>query len=254
MKLYRVLLLIFCSGILFVGVVSDISAAGFQRDGPYEASVDARRFGGNENRLHVNLYARASSTDRARNGYLSIYLKITNGWSANPAVTPVDSHVWLWDHRDFQFEENGGYVSAYASGQDTGRTLYTAFVDESVGPMPPPDPPPATNPTNPEPQLGISPVDPDDTPYPGEAHEYRLITDAPYYYVYWYVKAPWETSERGSYIGSDSGDGTTTEATFSYTFPSGAMHTGDFLITAVIYRWSDMSEYEETYTATVSLE
>ena len=30
------------------------------------------------------------------------------------------------------------------------------------------------------------------------------------------------------------------------------MHTGDFLITAVICRWSDLSEYEETYTVTVS--
>ncbi|MDE0485108.1 MAG: hypothetical protein OXI67_21235 [Candidatus Poribacteria bacterium] len=68
------------------------------------------------------------------------------------------------------------------------------------------------------------------------------------------MKAPWDTSERGSYIEGDSGDGTTTEATFSYTFPSGAMNTGDFLITAVIARWSDMSEYEETYTATVSSE
>ena len=252
MKLYRVLLLIFCSGILFVGVVSDISAAGFQRDGPYEASVDARRFGGNENRLHVNLYARASTTDRARNGYLYVSLELTNEWSREKERFSVNDHVFLWDHRDFQFEENSGYVYAYASGQDTGGIRFTASAGEFVPEMPPPDPPPGD--PEPEPQLGISPVDPDDTPSPGEAHEYRLITDAPYYYVYWYVKAPWETSERGSYIESDSGNGTTTESTFSYTFPSGAMHTGDFLITAVIYRWSDMSEYEETYTATVSLE
>ena len=254
MKLYRVLLLIFCSGILFVGVVSDISASGFQREGPYEASVDARRFGGNENRLHVNLYARASSTDRARNGHLSIYLKITNGWSNSENEYPVDSHVWLWDHRDFQFEENSGYVYAYASGQDTGRTWYTAYADDTAEPMPPPDPPPATNPTNPEPQLGISPVDPDDTPYPGNTYEFRLITDVHYYWVDWYVKAPWETSERGTHIEGQLGDGETTESTFSYTFPSGAMHTGDFLITAVIYRGTDMSQYEETYTATVSLD
>ncbi len=67
-------------------------------------------------------------------------------------------------------------------------------------------------------------------------------------------KAPWETSERGSFITDELGDGTKTESTFSYAFPSGSMHTGDFLITAVIYRWSDMSQYEETYTETVSLE
>jgi hypothetical protein len=85
-------------------------------------------------------------------------------------------------------------------------------------------------------------------------YEFRLITDVHYYWVDWYVKAPWETSERGTHIEGQLGDGETTESTFSYTFPSGAMHTGDFLITAVIYRGTDMSQYEETYTATVSLE
>ncbi len=88
---------------------------------------------------------------------------------------------------------------------------------------------------------------------PGDMHEVQLITEEPYYYIDWYVKAPWETSERGTYIEGVSGDGTTTTASLSYTFPSGAMHTGDFLITAVIYRWSDMSEYEESYTVTVTV-
>ena len=102
--------------------------------------------------------------------------------------------------------------------------------------------------------MGISSTDSDDSASTGETHEYRLITDTPFYWVGWYVKAPWETSERGSFITDELGDGTKTESTFSYAFPSGSMHTGDFLITAVIYRWSDMSQYEETYTETVSLE
>jgi len=100
--------------------------------------------------------------------------------------------------------------------------------------------------------LGISSTDPNQQVSPGESYEVRLVTDTHYYWVDWYVKAPWETSERGSHIEGVLGDGSTTEATFSYTFPSGSMHTGDFLITAVIYRGTDMSEYEETYTVTVS--
>ena len=118
--------------------------------------------------------------------------------------------------------------------------------------MPPPTPQEGTNT---EPQMGIFATDSDDTASPGEKHEYKLITETPYYWVDWYVKAPWETSARGTYITGEGGDGSKTESTISYTFPSGVMHTGDFLITAVYYLWSDTSsENEETYTETVSLE
>ena len=102
------------------------------------------------------------------------------------------------------------------------------------------------------PNIGLSPVNPNPTPQPGDSITLNLVTSEPYYDVNWYVKAPWETSERGTYQGYDhDSSGTATEASFSYTFPSGSMHTGDFLITAVIYRHSDMSSYEETYTVTV---
>ena len=105
------------------------------------------------------------------------------------------------------------------------------------------------------PQLGMSAVAPDATPAPGNTYEVRLVTEVPYYYVDWYVKAPWDTSERGTHEEYDPGDGTLTEATFSYTFPSGVMNTGDFIITAVYYLWSsDPNEYEETLTVTVSLD
>lgn len=96
------------------------------------------------------------------------------------------------------------------------------------------------------PQAGISAVDPDATPAPGDTYEVSLVTEVPYYYVDWYVKTPWDTSERGIHEEYDPGDGTLTEATFSYAFPSGVMHTGDFIITAVFYLWSsDPNEYEE---------
>ena len=103
------------------------------------------------------------------------------------------------------------------------------------------------------PNLGISPADSEQIPQPGDSATLTLVTEEAYDYVNWHVKAPWETSERGTYVECDWGDGTINEATFSYTFPSGAMHTGDFLITAVICRWSDLSEYEETYTVTVDM-
>lgn len=101
------------------------------------------------------------------------------------------------------------------------------------------------------PTPGISLADSDQTPQPGDSVTLNLTTDSAYYSIDWYVKAPGETSTYGTYQQYDYGDGTSTEASLSYTFPSGAMHTGDFLITAVIYRYSDMSSYEETYTVTV---
>ena len=91
----------------------------------------------------------------------------------------------------------------------------------------------------------------DQTPQPGDSATLNLVTSEPYYWVDWYVKAPWESGDRGTYQEGTSGDGTSTTASFSYTFPSGSMHTGDFLITAVIHRYSDMSTYEETHTVTV---
>ncbi len=259
MKLYRVLLLFFFScAILFVGAVSDISADA-QVNGPYTAEAYVYRV----NTANVILTAKASSTPRAKNGKYKLVAnkdsdlnRQVETWDPLEEQTHLDTHGAPIDgefseelKRNYPSTEYGYQAKSLVDGQLTDGAFRAAFAEDKVGEIPILEPTPV-----PQPQLGISPVDPDDTPYPGEAHEYRLVTEAPYYYVNWYVKAPWETSERGSYIGSDSGDGTTTESTFSYTFPSGAMHTGDFLITAVIYRWSDMSEYEETYTATVSLD
>lgn len=101
---------------------------------------------------------------------------------------------------------------------------------------------------------GMYPTNPDQSPCPGDSYELMLFTDEPYYDISWYVLAPWETKyrDKGTYQGGTSGDGTASTTSFSYTFPSGSMHTGDYLITAVIYRWSDMSRYEVTYTVTVS--
>jgi len=103
--------------------------------------------------------------------------------------------------------------------------------------------------------IGLNPSDPDQVPYPGDVVEMALVTDAPYSSVYWYVNTPWDSYTEGNLgeqLEIDSGDGTTTEASLSWTAPSGAMHTGDCVITAYIYR-SDSTVYEETYTVTVDM-
>lgn len=256
MKLSHVLLLIIFSSILSVGFVIDISFATSQydEDMPYEAFVKGTRSGGEQDRLHVHMYARASSTDRARNGTLLIAFYLDNGWSDEPPAVQVNRHYWHKKSHPLQFEESGGEVYASAAGGSTSASVqHIAQAQVVVPPMPPLEP---TEGTPTEPEVGISATDSDDTVTTGETHEYKLITETPYYWVDWYVKTPWDTSEseRGTYITYEYGDGTKTESTFSYSFPSGSMHTGNFLITAVIWRWSDMFEYEETYTESVSLE
>ena len=103
------------------------------------------------------------------------------------------------------------------------------------------------------PALGIS-VEAGDNPtyQPGDSITLNLVTSEAYYQVDWYVHTPWDTSSSGTYQQGACGDGTSTETSFSYTFPSGSMHTGNFTLRAVIFRWSDMSWYgDETYTVTV---
>ena len=120
----------------------------------------------------------------------------------------------------------------------------TSFIPWKNNPDGIPDPPP---------QRGIFPADPNQTPQPGDSVTLNLVTSEPYYNVSWYVKAPWDTSETRTYLEDDYGDGTSTEASITYSFPSGVMHTGDFLFTASIYRWTDMSWYgDETHTVSVS--
>ncbi|MYB64113.1 fibronectin type III domain-containing protein [Candidatus Poribacteria bacterium] len=100
---------------------------------------------------------------------------------------------------------------------------------------------------------GISLANSSQTSQPGDSVTLNLATSEPYYSVSWYVKTPWDTSETGTYLEDDYGDGTSTEASLTYSFPSGTMHTGDFIFAADIYRWVDMSwQSKETYTVSVS--
>ena len=49
--------------------------------------------------------------------------------------------------------------------------------------------------------------------------ESLLYTDTSYDAVYWYVKAPGDTSAFGSFMGADSGDGVTRKSTMTTRLP-----------------------------------
>ena len=264
MKLTSVFLLFLFSCVVFsVGPVSTISAEedhDAEVEGPYAAEAHAYRKGGLK---HVTLHAKGTSTERGKNGYFDfrhyrVFVPNRLNLLESKDGGPIDGSFHEELDRTYKNEPRKCIVISDVWGNDSYGNFCDPTAIASVGPMPPPPipvpPPDDAAAADDDPEPGIYPIDPSDTPSPGERHGYILITAEPYYWVDWYVKAPWDTSERGEYIEGDNGDGTATEATMYYTYPSGAMHTGDFLITAVIYRWSDMSQYEETYTATVVLE
>ena len=105
------------------------------------------------------------------------------------------------------------------------------------------------------PSLGITLANSDQTPQPGDSVTLDIVTADPFYNISWYVHTPWDTSSSGTYQYDNYGDGTATSGSLFYTIPSGAMHTGDYLFRALVYRWSDMFYVgEETYTVSVSSE
>lgn len=77
-----------------------------------------------------------------------------------------------------------------------------------------------------------------------------VITDAPYSSVYWYVKAPADTSGHGTHVETDHGDGVEKRATMTYAFPDDVGAPGEegayYEITAYVYRW-DQSVYWNSY-------
>lgn len=82
---------------------------------------------------------------------------------------------------------------------------------------------------------------------PGASHTAELTTPSAYTSVKWYVKSPSQTG-RGTLVETDNGDGSSTTASLSYTFPSGV--SGDYVITAV---YANASTTEEaSYTVSVS--
>ncbi len=130
-------------------------------------------------------------------------------------------------------------TNAYTQHQ----TKWLPHFDGSEPPVAPYDP--RTETTKP---TGLAPSDGSYTASAGDTIEANLVADGPYSQVYWYVKAPGETGY-GTEVEIDTGDGSTSDASLSYTLPSDA--AGEYTITAYIYR-SDQSIYEESYTVTIA--
>ena len=93
----------------------------------------------------------------------------------------------------------------------------------------------------------LSPSDSNYAASAGSTHTASLSLPSVYSSIYWYVKSPSE-SGLGTSVQYVSGDGSSTSATFSYTFPSDA--SGDYVITAYTYL-SDWSVVQPSYMVAV---
>lgn len=273
MKLARVFFLfILSSAVLFIGAVDNALSRNRIIDGSYICDASARRF--NTANVDVKIIAECTSNLTKDGGfYLYLYRdedldRLAVNWQPYNSRSHLDEPFFGLIDGKFKAElsdriystEYGYAADGYSFGKDYYGTDYEAWDRAEVGEIPliePTDP----EPTDPEPtpgdddpcdEVGLFSVNGSYTATPGESHESCVTTDAPYSEIYWYVAPPGEAG-LGTYYEIDTGDGSTTEARFSYTFPSGAMHTGTYKITAYIYR-SDLSVYWEEYTVDVSVD
>ena len=83
----------------------------------------------------------------------------------------------------------------------------------------------------------------------GSSYTVDLTTSTPFSSVYWYIKRT-GTSGLGSSIETDNGGSSSYSASMTYTF--GSSDSGDYIITAYIYDYSDNSTYQVEHTVNVS--
>ena len=84
----------------------------------------------------------------------------------------------------------------------------------------------------------------------GSTHEASLTSSVAYDSVVWQVRTPSNTSHLVPTVETDTGDGTLTDASLSYTFPAGV--TGTYTIMAYVW-YSDLSARAMSYDVTVTL-
>ena len=88
----------------------------------------------------------------------------------------------------------------------------------------------------------------------GDSWQSLIKTGGLYSAVYWYVKAPGDTSALGTNVETDWGDGVAKQTTMTYTFPEDNNVPGRgayYEITAYVYRW-DLSVYWDSYKVWVT--
>ena len=83
----------------------------------------------------------------------------------------------------------------------------------------------------------------------GGSYTVNLTTSTPFSSVYWYIKSL-GTSGLGSSVETDNGGSSSYSASMTYTF--GSSDSGDYIITAYIYDYSDNSTYQVEHTVNVS--
>ncbi len=84
----------------------------------------------------------------------------------------------------------------------------------------------------------------------GSTHEASLTSSVAYDSVVWQVRTPSNTSHLVPTVETDTGDGTATDASMSYTFSAGV--TGTYTIMAYVW-YSDLSARAMSYDVTVTL-
>ena len=82
----------------------------------------------------------------------------------------------------------------------------------------------------------------------GSSYTVNLTTSTPFSSVYWYIKSS-GTSGLGSSVETDNGGSSSYSASMTYTF--GSSDSGDYIITAYIYDYSDNSTYQVERTVSV---
>lgn len=261
MKLSSVFLVIFFSGILLVGVVSDISAYDYDHRSSWTAIADAHRYGIIEGLPHVRLYATVESDSFSINSYYTMRFNAltpaggpgeelkrkTQKEKFGDHVIEVDGAFYDYMEDRRRFEERGCQADARITGERTNGDWDVAMATDGVGVRPPANPP-----DRPILTATLSPaVGSNYFATAGSTHKAVLTTSLPYHYVDWYVKAPGDASEKGTIVETDSGDTIQTVARLIYTFPAGV--AGEYTITAVIREGQAIHKLELSYNVTVTL-
>ena len=105
----------------------------------------------------------------------------------------------------------------------------------------------SSHPGGSQPSASLSPSNNSYTATAGGTHTATLSVPSGWREIYWYLKSP-SQSGLGTSVSNVSGNGSSTTALHTYSFPSGA--TGDYVLTAYT-TMSDNSVVQPSYTVTV---
>ncbi len=193
------------------------------------------------------------TTDQA---YSSVYWYVKSpsesGLGTNVDTDYGDSSTTTTAQLSYSFPSgvSGDYViTAYVYGGDnsTYQTSYTVTVSLPSSSTSTASPPSSS--TSTASPASVSPASGSYYATPGHSHTANFSASSAYSSVYWYVKSPSE-SGYGRNVETDFGDGNTTTASMTYTFPSDV--SGDYVITAYVYDGDGTTIYEVSYTVIVS--